>query len=92
MKPQLVTADYIFFLDDLELFKMPDYYEPYGGAEDLLNLPVKNWTRVNVALGEDVEELGMGQVSMDQKEKWFAVGGSFPRDHTHPALIGTRAR
>jgi len=89
MKPQLVTTDYIFFLDDLELYQTNPYRE-LGGAEALAGLSVKSWTRVNVSTGEDVSELGYGSVSSDEQGRWYAVGGSFPRDRAYPALIGSR--
>lgn len=89
MKSQLVTSEYIFFLDDLELYQT-NPYKLLGGAEALAGLPVKSWIRVNVTTGEDVDELGYGSVSSDERGRWYAVGGSFPKDETFPALIGSR--
>lgn len=89
MKPQPINADYIFFLDDLELYQL-EPYKMIGSAEMISKLSVKTWTRVNVATGEDVNELVKANVPVSLKDKWFAVGGSFPKDHAYPAIIGTR--
>lgn len=89
MKTQPINADYIFFLDDLELYQL-NPYKLIGGAEMISKLNVKTWTRVNVATGEDVNELVKANVPVMQKGNWFAVGGSFPKDHAYPAIIGTK--
>jgi len=86
---QPIKADYILFLDDLELYQL-EPYKMIGGAEQLTKLSVKTWTRVNVATGEDVNELVKANVPVSLKDKWFAVGGVFPKDHAYPAIIGTK--
>ena len=90
MKAELIKADYIFFLDELELFQLNPYRQ-LGGAAELADLKVKTWTQVNAAIGEDVERLERADVPLSQKNKWFAVGRNFPNDHAYPALIGTVA-
>jgi hypothetical protein len=88
MKPQILKADFVFFLDDLELYQS-NPYKLLGGPEMLEKIPVKTWTRVNVATGEDVDDLGYATVSVSDKGHWFVVEG-FPKDHAYPALVGTR--
>lgn len=90
--PQLLKADYILFLDNQELYQISPSRSTkmIGTNKDVAKLPVTAWTRVNLATGEDVSELGLGKVSTDELGSWFIVGTKFPQNKAHPALVGTK--
>lgn len=88
-----VTSEYIYFLDDEELYRNEPNYERIGGPEALFHVTrdevKKGWKKARLAVGEDIHEVIPGNKIDLGKESdvWFIVDKSFPKDHSSPALI-----
>lgn len=87
-----VMSDYIYFLDDQELYLNRPSYKRLGGPEELSKALVSAWKKVRVAVGEDIHDIVPGN-DIDlgtQSDKWFVVDETFPRDHSFPALLSIK--
>ena len=87
-----VMSDYIYFLDDQELYLIKPSYRRLGGPEELSKALARGWKKVRVAVGQDIHEL-IPRNDIDlgtQSDKWFVVDERFPRDHSFPALLSIK--
>jgi hypothetical protein len=72
---QECTSEYIYFIEDDELYLNSVSYEVIADspvdAQDLARKPVKGWRRVKLALGEDLNEVSVRPEYEDQS--WYIV-------------------
>ena len=77
MKPIECTSDFIYFIDDDELYSNRVSYEviadPPVDAQDLAQQLVNGWYKVELALGEDLREVDAR--SDYQPDTWYIVKG-----------------
>jgi hypothetical protein len=92
MKPQLCTSDFIYFIDDDELYSNRVSYKLIASncdAHDLAHQRVNGWRRVMLSLAEDLRaevRLKLEREGAYEPETWFIVAepgakGSFPRPY-----------
>ena len=79
MKALKCTSDFIYFIDDDELYSNRVSYELIANspvdAQDIAQKRVGGWYKVELALGEDLNELVPGDYEDDS---WYIVGGQGP--------------
>jgi hypothetical protein len=77
MKPIECTSDYIFFIDENEIYSNSVSYELINDspdAQDLAGLRVKGWYRVELALGEDLRD-NFDARNNYRPDSWYIVKG-----------------
>ncbi len=76
MQPIECKSDYIYFIDENELYSNRVSYELINDspdAQDLAGLRVKGWYKVELALGEDLRKF---DARNDYRpDSWYIVGG-----------------
>ena len=94
-----VTADYIYFDDESELYRVDPYELLASGIKNnedqgavLYNQLKKKgvrWKEATIAAGDDVIELMPGAYKLVSSEtRWVQVDNSFPRDHSFSVKLG----
>jgi len=94
-----VTADYIYFSDDSELYQVDPYKLLASGIQNnvdqgaMLYNKLKQkgvrWKEATIAAGDDVIELMPGAYKLVSSEtRWVQVDNSFPRDHSFSVKLG----
>lgn len=76
MKPMECTSDFIYFLDDDELYSNRVSYELIASpvdAQDLAQQRINGWYKVELALGEDLNEVDPR--NRYENDSWYIVGG-----------------
>lgn len=76
MKPPKCTSDLIYFIEDDELYSNKVSYEVIADspvdAQDLAQQRVSGYYKVELALGEDLQEVDTEDYEPDS---WYIVGG-----------------
>ena len=89
MKPLECTSDFIYFIEDDELYSNKVSYEVIVGspvdAQDLAQQRVQGWRRVKLALGEDLNEASDRPEYED--ESWYIVDSMMGVKLKGPAAV-----
>lgn len=94
-----VTADYIYFDDEGELYQVDPYELLAGGIQNnedqgaVLYNKLKQrgvrWKEARIAASDDVRELVPGAYNQVSSEgRWVQVDNSFPGDHSFIVKLG----
>lgn len=80
MKPLECTSDFIYFIEDDELYSNKVSYEVIVGspvdAQDLAQQRVNGWYKVELALGEDLNKVATRPEY--EPDSWYIIKGPVP--------------
>ena len=59
------------------------------GLKKIIELPICTWTRVDVAMGNEVKKRGASNIPAELEGRFYEVDKSFPKKFKFPVLIGS---
>lgn len=84
-----VQSKYIYFVDSGEVYQTNPYKLITNDITKIDSAKIfpDNVKQVRVALGEDLNDLGIIKLAPEDFKTWYIVDNSVPQDHSHEAVI-----